>query len=610
MSLRSGLLSLFGLVANVLAADLDDFVTRQRDIALISALNNIGPHGSMVQGAGAGIVVASPSKSDPDYFYTWTRDAALTMKMVVDEFIFGNKDLQVYIEDYYHSQAILQTVTNPSGSLLASGRGLGEAKYLVDGSRFNGAWGRPQRDGPALRAITLITYSHWLIQNGQESKVKDVIWPIIANDLSYVGQYWNSTGFDLWEEVSGSSFFTTQSQYRSLVEGNTLAQSLGVKCAGCELAPDVLCFLQTFWNGEYFTANINTQTQRSGKDANVMLGSIAVFDIAASCDDPSIQPCHSKSLANFKVLIDAFRNATLYPINEGIAKNKGVALGRYTEDVYFDGNPWYLITIGAAEFLYDAVAQWKSQGQIKVDSTSRPFFADLYPKVKEGTYQKAANLSDDYSSILSAVTAYADSFVAVAQQYIPKNGSMSEQFNKAPPGNPISAADLTWSYAAFVTMSERRAGSYPPSWTASTELPATCTASSTTGIYAPAIAAGAPNVTGSCPVSVSFLVNATTYYGENVYLVGNVAELGSWNVGNGQQMSASNYSSERPLWTVDVEILGGQNVSYVYARKQNCDQGYIYETTNRTLAVPACGSTKSLAVNDAWEGPTGSSGTC
>lgn len=112
------------------------------------------------------------------------------MKMVVDEFILGNKDLQVYIEDYYHSQAILQTVTNPSGSLLASGRGLGEAKYLVDGSRFNGAWGRPQRDGPALRAITLITYSHWLIQNGQESKVKDVIWPIIANDLSYVGQYW------------------------------------------------------------------------------------------------------------------------------------------------------------------------------------------------------------------------------------------------------------------------------------------------------------------------------------------------------------------------------------------------------------------------------------
>lgn len=123
-------------------------------------------------------------------FFTWTRDAALTMKMVVDELVLGKEELQVYLEDYYRSQAVLQTVTNPSGSLLPSGRGLGEAKYTVDGARFNGAWGRPQRDGPALRAITLITYSRWLVENGQQDKAKDIIWPIIANDLSYVGQYW------------------------------------------------------------------------------------------------------------------------------------------------------------------------------------------------------------------------------------------------------------------------------------------------------------------------------------------------------------------------------------------------------------------------------------
>lgn len=112
------------------------------------------------------------------------------MKMIVDEFILGHDELQVHIEDYYKSQAVLQTVGNPSGSFLPSGRGLGEAKYLVDGSRFNGEWGRPQRDGPALRAITLITYSRWLIDNGQEAKAKDVIWPIISNDLSYTAQYW------------------------------------------------------------------------------------------------------------------------------------------------------------------------------------------------------------------------------------------------------------------------------------------------------------------------------------------------------------------------------------------------------------------------------------
>ncbi|KZL81139.1 glycosyl hydrolase family 15 [Colletotrichum incanum] len=612
MALRSSFLWFVGLIANVAAADVDEFITQQRGIALEGTLNNIGLNGSFVRGASAGIVVASPSKAEPDYFYTWTRDAALTMKMIVDEFIFGNEELQVYVEDYYRSQAVLQTVTNPSGSFLPSGRGLGEAKYNVDGSRFNGAWGRPQRDGPALRAITLITYSRWLVENGQQAKAKDVIWPIIANDLSYTGQYWNSTGFDLWEEVSGSSFFTTQNQYRALVEGAALAESLGVKCTGCELAPDVLCFLQTFWNGNdgYYTANINTQTQRSGKDANVMLGAISVFDVAASCEDPSIQPCHSRSLSNFKVWVDSFRNASLYPINEGIAQDKGIALGRYTEDIYYDGNPWYLITLGAAEFLYDAMAQWNAQSQIKVDATSLPFFTDLYPSVKEGTYQKCSNISGIYASITSAVKAYADSFVEVAQKYTPANGSLAEQFNKAT-GTPLSARDLTWSYASFITMAERRAGLYPPSWVpATSEVPTTCAASSTTGLYVPAIAAGAPNVTGSCTVPITFLVNATTYYGEDLFVLGNTPDLGSWNVENAQPMTASGYTAERPLWNADVELPGGQNISYVYVRRQNCNQGYIYEETNRTLTVPACNSTQKLVTDDAWTGRLGSSGSC
>jgi glucoamylase len=110
--------------------------------------------------------------------------------MIIDEFIFGDTSLQPYIEDYLHSQAVLQTVSNPSGTFLPSGLGMGEPKYIVDGTRYNENWGRPQRDGPALRAIALITYSNWLISNGQEDEAKTIIWPIISNDLSYVGQYW------------------------------------------------------------------------------------------------------------------------------------------------------------------------------------------------------------------------------------------------------------------------------------------------------------------------------------------------------------------------------------------------------------------------------------
>lgn len=57
----------------------------------------------------------------------------------MDEYILGNNGLVDYIEDYLSAQAALQTITNPSGTFLPSGEGLGEPKYMVDGTRFNGA---------------------------------------------------------------------------------------------------------------------------------------------------------------------------------------------------------------------------------------------------------------------------------------------------------------------------------------------------------------------------------------------------------------------------------------------------------------------------------------
>lgn len=101
------------------------------------------------------------SLTDSDY-YTWSRDSALTLKVLIDLFRNGNLNLQTVIEEYVNAQATLQTVSNPSGSL-SDGTGLGEPKFNVDLSAFTGSWGRPQRDGPALRAISLIEFGNWLI---------------------------------------------------------------------------------------------------------------------------------------------------------------------------------------------------------------------------------------------------------------------------------------------------------------------------------------------------------------------------------------------------------------------------------------------------------------
>jgi glucoamylase len=112
------------------------------------------------------------------------------MKMMVDEFLHGNTRLRSSIQDYLQAQAVLQTVSNPSGAL-SSGRGLGEPKYYVNSTRFNGAWGRPQRDGPALRATALITYARWLLDTGDSSDASEAlekVWPVVQNDLNYVAQ--------------------------------------------------------------------------------------------------------------------------------------------------------------------------------------------------------------------------------------------------------------------------------------------------------------------------------------------------------------------------------------------------------------------------------------
>lgn len=99
-------------------------------------------------------------------YYTWTRDSGLVVKTLVSLFQDGELDLQGTIEEYVNSQAYIQTVSNPSGGL--STGGLGEPKFNVDETAYTGSWGRPQRDGPALRATAMIGFGNWLIVGSRE----------------------------------------------------------------------------------------------------------------------------------------------------------------------------------------------------------------------------------------------------------------------------------------------------------------------------------------------------------------------------------------------------------------------------------------------------------
>ncbi|KAI8633506.1 1, 4-alpha-D-glucan glucohydrolase [Xylariaceae sp. FL1651] len=588
---------------------LDSFIEKQRAISLTGALNNIGPDGSMVPGVPAGIVVASPSQVNPDYYYTWGRDSALVFKMLVDEFILGRTELQRHIDDYIHSQALLQTVSTPLGTLLPAGLTIGQARFNVDETRWTDK--RPQKDGPALRSIALISYSHWLISNGQSKKARDVVWPIISNDVMYTGQYWNQTTVEIWEGLLCSTFFTTQVQYRVLIQADQLARRLDLRCPSCKQAPQVLCLLQSYWNGDFIVANINVDPgERTGIDSSTILGSIAIFDINAKCDDKSIQPCHSQGLANFKTVIDIFRNGSQYPINKGVPINQGVAVGRFLEDTY-NGFPWYLTTAAAAEYLYDAVGQWTTQKSLTIDQTSLAFFKDLYPKAQTKTYTQAGSKDSEFNDILKNIISYADSFASIIQKYTPANGSLSEQFNKTYPFAQASAHDLTWSYASFITMAQRRLHQYGDTWVPEPqlELPTKCFNSSVTGHYAPAIKAGAPDVTEDCLSNVLFQVNVSGSQNESVYLSGNTVDLGRWISTAWWSLSDSNYTIDNPLWFVSVPMSANKTISYGYIRQNQTTDGsapYVYESVNRTLTVPPCSvdmdpSKILLTIDDTWD---------
>lgn len=499
----------------------------------------------------------------------------MTYKALIERFIAGDSSLQTKIDEYVSSQAKLQGVANPSGD--AYGSGLGEPKFNVDLTPYTGAWGRPQRDGPPLRATALILYANWLIDNDQQSKALNNVWPVIERDLAYTVRFWNQTGFDLWEEVNGSSFFTISASHRALVEGAALAKTLGETCDGCaDNAPQVLCFAQSFWVNGYIDSNINVNEGRTGKDANSLLSSMHTFDPDAECNDSTFQPCSSRALANHKQVVDSFRS--VYSINSGIGAGSAPAVGRYSEDVYYNGNPWYLTTLAAAEQLYSAIYQWKRIGSITVDSVNRAFFQDLL-SVSVGTYAEG---SSQFTSIIDAVTAYADDFIAVVQKYTPSDGSLDEQYNRNT-GSPLSARDLTWSYAAFLTATERRDGVVPPGWgeSGANEVPAVCS--------------GTP----ACDSKITFNVRVATVLGEDIFVVGSLTELANWSPDNAIPLSASRYTSTDPLWYAEVDLPADRSFEYKYIKKPSNGQVVWESDPNRQYTTPQ-GCDSSATVNDYW----------
>ncbi|KAF2816443.1 glucan-alpha-1,4-glucosidase-like protein [Mytilinidion resinicola] len=466
---------------------LDEWLQREEDIALDNLLANVAPFGRNVQDAAPGSVIASPSKEHPNYYYQWVRDAAITTSTLVDLYADDPFDplsskLDIILNAYASLQDELQHTKNPSGTF-ADLSGLGEPKFEADGTPFIGSWGRPQRDGPALRAITLMAYlraynasnpSLWTSDEGPDwfKPLYDPRMPansIIKADLEYVSHYWNASGFDLWEEVQGLHFFTAMVQLRALREGAALALAFddsGAAAWYTQQAGLLEKFLPSFWDASKGHLIETLSSARSGLDCGLLLGSLHGSPAANNTvpGTPPYAPYSDEILVSLLALVYDQRNR--FPINsappaspEGTSPLEGVGLGRYPEDVYdgygttpFGGNPWFLCTSSASEILYRVAAHLQETDELEITELGMPFWEALladapsFADLKPGSYGSKDGLFVD---VLERLRSVGDGFLEVVKKHTDAEGSLSEQFDRVT-GFERGARDLTWSYGAFL----------------------------------------------------------------------------------------------------------------------------------------------------------------
>lgn len=102
--------------------------------------------------------------------------------------------------------------------------------------------------------------------------------------------------------------------------------------------------------------------------------------------------------------------------------------------------------------------------------------------------------------------------------------------------------------------------------------------------------------TAATSIAVSFSELATTTYGENVYIVGSISQLGSWSTSSAIALSATSYTTSNPLWTATISLPVGTTFEYKFFKKES-DGSIVWESDpNRSYTVPTgCAGTTATA---------------
>lgn len=443
----------------------EDWLKTQTKISAEKMRANISP-----AGAARGAVVASPSRRDPDYWFHWIRDAALVMDIYVQQYSSASSaekgKIWRLMDDFIVFSRANQQAPTPTG--------LGEPKLHADGSVFDGPWGRPQNDGPPLRAVTLVRWAHLLLDEGQESYVRSRLYDgelpartVIKADLEYTAHQWKEKTFDLWEEVKGDHYYTRLASLAAMREGAELAHRLGDDGAANYYrgqAHLIEAALRTHWDSGRGLLR-TTRGRVEGIDyKNSDLDIATILGVLhADIQGPEFSVEDSKVMATALKVEESFR--TIYAVNAaGRFPEAGIAIGRYPEDRYsggpaWIGNPWVLTTAGMAEYLYKLARTLNKKSRFEVDAINEKFIRSIVGKtlagrpVQPGVAIKQA--TPEMRELVEGLVEKGDRFMKRVRIHANPDGSLSEQIDRNS-GFMVSARDLTWSYASFLTAMRAR----------------------------------------------------------------------------------------------------------------------------------------------------------
>lgn len=444
------------LATSVHADEMETWIQSARPKVLSKLSKNISPSGTA-----PGVVIASPSKHAPNYYFHWVRDASLTMGSFYAEATEAHLRIDKYLLDFLNFSRRNQL----SGAL----GGLAEPRFNVDGTLTGDDWPRPQDDGPALRAAFFIELANRWLAEGKEDLVREKLYNgkadcVIKPDLEFVSHHWQRTSFDLWEELHGHHFFTRIAQYRALKDGAVLAERLGDPMAGGwykkqaqSLEPEIL----RHWDESlgYLVSTLDRDAgvdyKFSNLDTSVILGILH-----STKDGEFLSVTDDRVLSTANTITEMFRS--IYEVNKKALR--GVAIGRYPEDRYdglvgsmatTTGNPWFLTTAALAELHYKVRKSFQKRGKISVTSRNLSFFSSLGLDESLTAGQQIFSHQTVFAKILQRLLQKGDDFLFRFAIHGSPELSFTEQFNRNT-GAMQGATDLTWSYASFLTAVQAR----------------------------------------------------------------------------------------------------------------------------------------------------------